>query len=112
MNICACINNRQETGLTCRGSCQTRTSLALISWMATKIMISILLHLLHLLSVLHLADGAVADQEGDRWFLGLTDLCCRSVQSQCVAQCNGKDWIFFHESVKLDNESMEFDHVC
>ena len=77
--------------------------------MATKIMISILLHLL---SVLHLADGAVTDQEGDRWFLGLTDLCCRSVQSQCVAQCNGKDWIFFHETVKLDNESMEFDLVC
>ena len=109
MNICAFINNRQETGLTCRGSCQTRTSLALISWMATQIMISILLHLL---GVLHLADGVVTDQEGDRWFLGLTDLCCRSVQSQCVAQCNGKDWIFFHESVKLDNESMDFDHVC
>ena len=86
--------------------------LALISWMATKIMISILLHLLHLLGVLHLADGAVTDQEGDRWFLGLTDLCCRSVQSQCVAQCNGKDWIFFQESVKLDNESMELDLVC
>ena len=81
--------------------------LALISWMATKIMISILLHLL---GVLHLADGVVTDQEGDRWFLGLTDLCCRSVQSQCVAQCNGKDWIFFHESVKLDDESMDF--VC